>query len=213
MDLGQNMDGGALGPDPQKVESVRVASVNGAPLFSPPAVTGFVGRVTVRAGQQTRQFIVSDEMHPAVSASLCARLQKIRLTFDLPTAWLAKILRVKRQTLYVWSEGTGSVSVTPRESNVQRINQLLALGEIWRQFSEIRFNRRHALLSFEHKPLLEWLEKLDLDDMKLRTMFEEAAKMDKPHHLLRSRSERSSAHPFAHRERLLRRGLVGEPEE
>ena len=213
IDLGHAVDAATLLADLNKTSNLRVVAPSGLSLFNPPAATRYVGKITIRDGTY-RHVVLSDEMPQSLSASLAEQLKQVRLTFDLPTAWVAKILRVKRQTVYLWSEGAGSVSVSPRESNLQRLDGLLRLGLKWRTLSNVRFNRKHAMHIFDHKPLLEWLEKSELSDPKLDAMLSSVAENGLPHPLvkpLNDRIYRGPAHPLAHRERLLERSLVGEP--
>lgn len=163
-----------------------------------------------------REHVVTERVSPEHSAEISHSIHRLRSSIDLPVAWLARILRVERQTIYAWLRETTLSSTAPRLANAQRISDLQIIAEQWRNKTGSRLSRKHAVLHYQNRSMLSWLEQSDLKDPKLIEALAEFSKMERTHELLKPLSRRifrGSPHPGSHREQFMERSSVSEPKE
>lgn len=183
--------------------------------FDNPWLDRTVHNVRVR-DSHGREHLITEQPSPEFRAALASSIHTLRSFFDLPTAWLAQMLRVQRQTIYAWMKEAALCSTAPRAGNAQRISDLKRIGEQWRTETGSRMLRKHALLHYENRSLLDWIAESELQDPEFVIALEEFAKMARPHELLKPLSQRlyrGEPHPGAHRERFLEPSSVFEPKE
>lgn len=170
----------------------------------------------VRSPDKQSRLHVTEEASVEARVDLTTSLHSLRSTWDLPVAWLARILRVERQTIYAWMKGVDVTTTSPRQNNALRLQQLHALGVEWRKLSDARFSRKHAMVYFGTRNLLEWLEQSDLDAPILLEHFKVASRSGKNHELIKTLSQsmyRGPAHPESDKQRLLDRRFIAESKE
>lgn len=193
----------------------RQAKGKNSDWFDNPWLDRTVHNVRVHDSKGHEHF-VTEHPSPEFRAELASSIHTLRSFFDLPTAWLAQILRVQRQTIYAWMKEAALCSTAPRPGNAQRISDLKRIGEQWRAATGSRMLRKHALLHYENRSLLDWIAESELQDSELVRALEEFTKMARPHELLKPLSQRlyrGDPHPGAHRERFLEPLSVLEPKE
>lgn len=170
----------------------------------------------VKSSEKHPRLHVTEEAGLEARTTLATSLHSLRQTWDLPVAWLARILRVERQTIYAWMKGLAVTTTSPRHSNAIRLQQLHELAAEWRRLTDVRFSRIHATTYFGTRSLLEWLEQSELDDPLLVEHFAKASQVNKNHELVRTLSQsmyRGPAHPDSAKQRLLDRRFIAEPKE
>lgn len=170
----------------------------------------------LRSHDKQSKLHVTEEASLDARISLSTSLHSLRNTWDLPIAWLARILRVERQTIYAWMKGLDVTTTSPRQNNALRLQQLHSLGMEWKKLSDARFSRKHAMVYFGTRSLLEWMEQSELDAPILIAHFKEASRVGKNHELVKTLSQtmyRGPAHPESDRQRLLDRRFIAESKE
>lgn len=198
---------------------IGIAGDNGEPehewAYSPWHGT-HLKNLRIRSTEKHSKLHITEEASPETRAGLATSLHTLRNIWDLPVAWLARILRVERQTIYAWMKGIDVTTTSPRQNNALRLQQLHLLGAEWKKLSDDRFSRKHAMVYFGTRNLLEWIEQSELDSPVLIEYLKEVSRIGKNHELVRTLSQsmyRGPAHPEANKQRLLDRRFIGESKE
>lgn len=191
-----------------------VASTDQIWANTPSSGTNF-GHVTLNDGDGSRVLELTQSMPVDAAVALAERIDSLRVTFDLPVAWLARILGIERQTLYAWMRTSGAETTSPRQSSLDRLKRLEELNDKWRMLSTGRLTRGHAQLEYKSRSILDWLTK-DLNSFHTVEAIRSAALANQAPGWLGPASQRlyrGPAHPDASRDQMLERSLVREPKE
>lgn len=183
--------------------------------FDNPWLDRTVNNIRVR-DSLGREHLLTERVSPEYSVAISHSIHRLRSAIDLPIAWLARILRVERQTIYAWMREATLSTTAPRPGNAQRISELQGIGEQWRMRTGSRLSRKHAVLCYQNRSLLDWLEESDLKDANLAAALRAFSQMERTHELIKPLSRRlyrAEAHPDAHRERFMESSSVLEPKE
>ena len=199
-----------------QIRSAGNSGDSGSPWAHSPWHGTHLQNLRVKSNDKHPKFHVTEEASLETRVSLSTDLHSLRHVWDLPVAWIARILRVERQTIYAWMKGSDVTTTSPRQNNALRLQQLHSLGIEWRKLTDSRFSRKHAMIYFGTRNLLEWMEHSELDNPILLEHFKSASQLGKNHELVKTLSQsmyRGPAHPESNRQRLLDRRVIPEPKE
>lgn len=104
---------------------------------------------------------------PKMAASPAAVLEAVRNAFAMNISEAAEVFGITRQTAYQWMKLTDMDQVRARE-NRERLKQLYAANQVWREMSPLKGRWLHALLP-SGQTLLDLLKTPQIDLNTLRS--------------------------------------------